>query len=71
MSCSIDEILNESSKTVEAGLEHLLHDLAVDFNLELDVTELLSAPETARLRGAMQTFVVWVVQHGRRQSVAG
>ncbi|MEO5362877.1 MAG: hypothetical protein H7838_04555 [Magnetococcus sp. DMHC-8] len=66
MTCAVDEILNESSKTVQGTLEHLVQELAVDFNLDLDTPQWLASPEAATLRGALQTFAVWLVQQGRR-----
>ncbi len=65
MTCAVDEILNESSKTVQGTLEHLVQELAVDFNLDLNAQRLLASPEATTLRGALQTFAVWVVQNSR------
>ncbi|MBF0399742.1 MAG: hypothetical protein HQL80_00220 [Magnetococcales bacterium] len=64
MTCAVDDILNESSKTVQGTMEHMVQELATDFNLDLNTERLLAAPEAAKLRGALQTFAVWVVQRG-------
>ena len=71
MTCAVDEILNESSKTVQGSLEQLVQELATDFNLEIDTQLLLASPEAAVLRGAMQTFAVWVVRQGREFLLQG
>ncbi|MBF0459825.1 MAG: hypothetical protein HQL87_00365 [Magnetococcales bacterium] len=63
MPCAIDEILNESCQTVQGTLEHLVQELATDFNLDLDMQRLLASPEANTLRGAMQTFAVWMVRN--------
>lgn len=65
MTCEIDSILETSSKTVQDSMEQIVQELAIDFDLELDVETLLKSPESTTLKGAMQTFVVWAVQQGR------
>ena len=66
MTCAVDEILNESQKSIQGVMEQLVLDLAVDFNLELDAQKLLASTEAHTLLGAMQTFAVWAVQQGRK-----
>lgn len=64
MTCAVDDILNESSRTIQITMEQMVQELATDFNLDLNTQKLLSSPEAATLRGALQTFAVWVVQRG-------
>lgn len=68
MTCTIDEILDESSKSVQGSLELLVQELATDFNLEIEMQPLLASPEATALRGAMQTFAVWMVRNSRKSS---
>ncbi|MBF0184047.1 MAG: hypothetical protein HQM06_06640 [Magnetococcales bacterium] len=66
MICAVDEILEESNQTIQELLERFVQELAVDFNLDVVVSETVAQPEATALRGAMQTFAVWMVQHNRK-----
>ena len=66
MTCAVDDILDESTQSIQGSMEQLVQDLATDFNLELDTQQLLASQEAATLRGALQIFAVWVVQQGRK-----
>ncbi len=66
MICAVDQILEESGQTIQEVTERLVQELAVDFNLDVDVAKLMASPEATTLRGALQTFAVWMVQHSRK-----
>ena len=66
MTCAVDEILNGSAEAIRGAMEQLVQDLATDFNLELNVEQLLDSKEAVTVCGALQTFAVWAVQQGRK-----
>ncbi|WP_130470237.1 hypothetical protein [Candidatus Magnetaquicoccus inordinatus] len=67
MICAVDEILEGSKQTIQEATERFMQELAVDFNLEIEISGLAATQEAAALRGALQTFAVWMVQHSRKK----
>ncbi|MBF0426003.1 MAG: hypothetical protein HQL66_09335 [Magnetococcales bacterium] len=65
MTCGIDEILQKTQTTLDDALHDLVQSLAADYNLEVDPTAILAAPQAKELHGALQTFAVWMI-HSRR-----
>ncbi len=65
MSCGIDEILRNSKQTLDETMSRLIQELATDFDLELDPETILETPQGQTLKGALETFTVWMI-HERR-----
>ncbi|MBF0368131.1 MAG: hypothetical protein HQL52_01635 [Magnetococcales bacterium] len=64
MVCGIDRILTDAKKTIQDAETRLIQELAADFDLEVETEEILQSREARELKGAMETFAVWLA-HGR------
>ena len=64
MICGIDNILDDSKQTVDETINRLIQELAADLNLEISPEVVSGSAETRKLRGAIESFAVWLA-HGR------
>lgn len=65
VTCGIDEILKNAEQTLEAAMTGLIQELATDFDLDLEVAAVRDTPQARALKGALETFAVWMI-HERK-----
>ncbi|MBF0176912.1 MAG: hypothetical protein HQL63_08700 [Magnetococcales bacterium] len=66
MTCGIDEILQQTQATLDNTLRELIQNLATDYNVEMDPATVAATPQARELRGALQTFAVWLIHEHKR-----
>ena len=70
VTCGIDVIRQDARETLDRLQQELTEELLADFGQEADAAALAQTAQARALRGALESYAVWLV-HTRLQETGG